>query len=240
MKKNKVAYLLSICFLITVVTSCSQNTESITTVTSEVSSVQQETESDNTEITELDETDFSSNQEETDDIEDLDTEWGYSMIRTYENSLLTDQQSLVIKYFDNNYFSIEGNYNYEVLKRNTFEFEGAQIEFIGTVRKVLSSAEDDFSALVWIGRTEDEFYYRSWYEEGAYERYLEETKDNMVIIQGDQLSSRVIEGDRIDGPTLIKEADYISITNKPLVAKEEELEIHNRAHSAKLRIMERK
>ncbi|MBE6133176.1 MAG: 16S rRNA (cytosine(1402)-N(4))-methyltransferase RsmH [Erysipelotrichaceae bacterium] len=53
-------------------------------------------------------------------------------------------------------------------------------------------------------------------------------------------SLTTVEGDRIDGPTLIKEADYRSITNKPLVAKEEELEINNRAHSAKLRIIERK
>ena len=53
-------------------------------------------------------------------------------------------------------------------------------------------------------------------------------------------SLTTVEGDRIDGPTLIKEPDYLSITNKPLVAKEEELEKNNRAHSAKLRVIERK
>ena len=53
-------------------------------------------------------------------------------------------------------------------------------------------------------------------------------------------SLTTVEGDRIDGPSVIKETDFISITNKPIVAKEEELDINNRAHSAKLRIIERK
>ena len=53
-------------------------------------------------------------------------------------------------------------------------------------------------------------------------------------------SLTTVEGDRIDGPTAIKEVDFIQVTNKPVVAKEEELENNNRAHSAKLRIVERK
>ena len=53
-------------------------------------------------------------------------------------------------------------------------------------------------------------------------------------------SLTTVEGDRIDGPSIRKEVDFIQITNKPIVAKEEELEINNRAHSAKLRIIERK
>lgn len=53
-------------------------------------------------------------------------------------------------------------------------------------------------------------------------------------------SLTTVEGDRIDGPTFQKEVDYIAVSNKPIVAKEEELDINNRAHSAKLRIIERK
>jgi len=53
-------------------------------------------------------------------------------------------------------------------------------------------------------------------------------------------SLTTVEGDRINGPTIQKEVDYIQITNKPIVASEEELEINNRAHSAKLRVIERK
>ena len=53
-------------------------------------------------------------------------------------------------------------------------------------------------------------------------------------------SLTTVEGDRIDGPSFQKEVDFIQVTNKPVVAKEEELEINNRAHSAKLRIIERK
>ena len=53
-------------------------------------------------------------------------------------------------------------------------------------------------------------------------------------------SLTTVEGDRIDGPSLQKEVDFIQVTNKPVTAKEEELENNNRAHSAKLRIIERK
>ena len=53
-------------------------------------------------------------------------------------------------------------------------------------------------------------------------------------------SLTTVEGDRINGPTISKVVDYIQITNKPIVAKEEELENNNRAHSAKLRVIERK
>ena len=53
-------------------------------------------------------------------------------------------------------------------------------------------------------------------------------------------SLTVVEGDRIDGPTIQKEVDFIQVTSKPIVSQEEELELNNRAHSAKLRIIERK
>ena len=47
------------------------------------------------------------------------------------------------------------------------------------------------------------------------------------------------EGNRIDGPTASKQLNYILVNKKPIEATELELENNNRAHSAKLRIMER-
>ena len=50
----------------------------------------------------------------------------------------------------------------------------------------------------------------------------------------------IIEGNRFNGPLEEKEVDFISITKKPIEASNEELSVNNRAHSAKLRIIERK
>ena len=50
----------------------------------------------------------------------------------------------------------------------------------------------------------------------------------------------IIEGNRFNCPLEEKEVDFISITKKPIEASNEELSVNNRAHSAKLRIIERK
>jgi 16S rRNA (cytosine1402-N4)-methyltransferase len=53
-------------------------------------------------------------------------------------------------------------------------------------------------------------------------------------------SLAVIEGDRINGPTIKKESEFNLITTKPMIASENELSLNNRSHSAKLRILEKK
>lgn len=50
----------------------------------------------------------------------------------------------------------------------------------------------------------------------------------------------VVIGNRYDDGKKTEEKEYCLINNKPIVASEEELEINLRAHSAKLRIIERK
>ena len=50
----------------------------------------------------------------------------------------------------------------------------------------------------------------------------------------------VIEGNRINLPTKVEETRFKLITHKPIEASEEELELNNRSHSAKLRIIEKK
>ena len=60
------------------------------------------------------------------------------------------------------------------------------------------------------------------------------------IVKNAFKDASVVIGDRIDGPMVEKEKDYILINHKPIVASEEELKINHRAISAKLRIIERK
>ena len=60
------------------------------------------------------------------------------------------------------------------------------------------------------------------------------------IVKNAFKDASVVIGDRIDGPMVEKEKDYILINRKPIVASEEELKINHRAISAKLRIIERK
>ena len=50
----------------------------------------------------------------------------------------------------------------------------------------------------------------------------------------------VVEGNRINLPTEVKETRFKLITHKPIEASEEELKENNRSHSAKLRIIEKK
>ncbi|MCR5505395.1 MAG: 16S rRNA (cytosine(1402)-N(4))-methyltransferase RsmH [Bacilli bacterium] len=50
----------------------------------------------------------------------------------------------------------------------------------------------------------------------------------------------VVVGNRYDDGQKLEEKEYRLVNNKPIVASEEELQINNRAHSAKLRIIERK
>lgn len=50
----------------------------------------------------------------------------------------------------------------------------------------------------------------------------------------------VIEGDRFNGPSEEKHLDYVLVNKKPIEASDSEIFVNNRAHSAKLRIIERK
>lgn len=53
-------------------------------------------------------------------------------------------------------------------------------------------------------------------------------------------SVAVVEGNRYDGPNIVKEPDYLLVNRKPIIASEEELELNPRSKSAKLRVIERK
>ena len=60
------------------------------------------------------------------------------------------------------------------------------------------------------------------------------------IVKNAFKDASVVIGDRIDGPMVTKEKDYVLVNRKPIVASDKELEINHRAFSAKLRIIERK
>ena len=60
------------------------------------------------------------------------------------------------------------------------------------------------------------------------------------IVKNKFKEASVVIGDRIDGPMMNVEKDYVLVNKKPLTASIEELENNHRAISAKLRIIERK
>lgn len=78
-----------------------------------------------------------------------DTDTGLKNIKidTAEQKL-TDEQKLVISYFDTDYFD---EFNYEFLRRYPQVFDGTQLYIYGTVVKVLSQTQDSYSLVLQIG-----------------------------------------------------------------------------------------
>lgn len=107
---------------------------------------------------------------------------------------LTEEQKLVLQYFDNDYFHID---DYEFLQRYPLVFEKAQVSLSGRVAKVLSSNADTYEIVLWLVRSEDSFFYRSQYTEEDYQNYLAEHAGDYVVIKGKQSATRLIEGDYI-------------------------------------------
>lgn len=190
--------------------SCSSNvveettTVNIATITTEVnesltqvtnSEISEETVNvENVEITDVDTEE--SIEEETIAINEEDTELGLSNVKINGDIDLSEEQKLVLQYFDEDYLLIN---DYEFMKRYPQIFEGAQIKTTGTVKKVLESTDTDYKILLWIGKSEDEFYYRNFdYETYDYEEYVADTSNNLVVVQGQHSNVRLIEGDRIE------------------------------------------
>lgn len=110
---------------------------------------------------------------------------------------LTENQKIVLQYFDNDYIDAS---NYEFLMRYPQIYEGSQIKFHGQVVKIISSSDTDYKLVVWVGDSEE--YYQYWrnYRGGIstpYSEYVENNKNNYVVIEGQQTETRLIEGDWI-------------------------------------------
>lgn len=124
----------------------------------------------------------------------IDNEMGLRNVKVDSNSSLTDDQKAVAQYFDNDYLDIT---SYEFLARYPSIFEGTQIYFSGTVQKIISSTDTDYEMLVWVGKSEAQFYYRSGNIDQTYEEHKEKTKSNLIIIKGKQTTARLIVGDEV-------------------------------------------
>lgn len=111
---------------------------------------------------------------------------------------LTDEQKSALQYFgQTNYFNVD----YEFLQRYPQIYEGAEIVVTGQVKKVLSSDSNSFEILLWDIMDEDNFYYRSvygsadYYDSADYNAYREENSNHLMVVKGEQLETRIIEGD---------------------------------------------
>lgn len=108
-------------------------------------------------------------------------------------NLLTDEQKAALQYFgQTNYFRVD----YEFLQRYPEIYEGAEIVVTGQVKKILSSDHDSFEILLWDIESEEEFYYRHGVDEDYfYEEYKAENASRFIVVRGEQLGTRMIEGD---------------------------------------------
>ncbi len=89
---------------------------------------------------------------------------------------LTPQQLAVVKYFDNDYFSV---YNYDALQRYPKAYRGAQVKVSGTVEKILQADDDTFECLVSMGRI-----------------HPDSPGGNPIVVRGNQpAQARIAEGD---------------------------------------------
>lgn len=124
----------------------------------------------------------------------VDNGIGLRNIKVDSLSEMTEEQKIVAQYFDNDYIDIT---QYEFLARYPSIFEGTQIYFTGTVQKIIKSSDTEYEMLVWVGKNEAQFYYRNSNNGVMYDEYKENTKNNLIIIKGEQTDTRLIVGDEI-------------------------------------------
>lgn len=93
---------------------------------------------------------------------------------------LNETQKLLVEYFDTDYFRAP----YNSLQRSPQVYEGAQINFICYVTKIIQSNEKEYTALVEYEafKTEDGYY---------------QPTGNYAVIKGQQTETRIIEGDSL-------------------------------------------
>ena len=128
-----------------------------------------------------------------------DTDLGLSFIKidnTSEN--LTENQKTVLQYFDDDYFNAK---DYEFLVRYPQIFEKMEVLTHGVVKKIIKSDDNSYELLVCV--MENKIYYQYWinYRGGIdtpFEEYEENSKNNYIVIKGQQGDARLIEGDWIN------------------------------------------
>lgn len=124
-----------------------------------------------------------------------DMDLGLKFTKIDNKSLnLTEEQKAVIEYFDYDYLDAT---HYEFLQRYPDIYRGTQIYTSGKVQKIISSDNDNYEILFWIGDSQAKYEYWQWRSglDTDYNKYQEENKNNYVVIKGKQGDTRLIEGD---------------------------------------------
>lgn len=112
---------------------------------------------------------------------------------------LTEEQKNIIEYFDYDYLDAT---NYEFLQRYPQVFKGTQIFTSGKVEKIINSNNETYEILFWIGESKQKYDYWQFrsnpgyrYSDENYNKYVEENKNDYVVIKGKQSDTRLIVGD---------------------------------------------
>ncbi len=143
-----------------------------------------------------------------------DTNLGLRSIKIDDTSKeLTEEQKLVLQYFDDDYVDIN---NYKFLMRYPQLFKETLVKFSGRVTQVLVSNDTDFEAVVWIGKSPSYYAYWETYRNGtstSYEEYVNKTINNLVYIKGKQQEQRIVKDDWLTIYGRYKSIDTYSSTN---------------------------
>lgn len=102
------------------------------------------------------------------------------------NLKLSDGQLQVLKYFDNDYLSVN---TYENLQRYPKIYRNAQIYFDGVVTKILQMDDENYECLFWMG---------GWLGDDGHLVESAVQKDKLLVLRGKQpANARVAVGDRL-------------------------------------------
>lgn len=124
-----------------------------------------------------------------------DRDLGLKFTKIDNNSInLTDDQKAILEYFDYDYLDAT---NYEFLQRYPQVFKGTQIFTSGKVEKIIKSDNDNYEILFWVGDSKEKYEYWQWKGgiDTDYQEYLEKSKNNYIVIKGNQSDTRLIVGD---------------------------------------------
>lgn len=120
------------------------------------------------------------------------------------NLKLTDEQIAVLNYFDGDYFTFVGQgygtkeADYDKLQRYPDIYRHAQINFVGTIRKLLDANDETYTALVYFGMifyNEQGMPDASAYSPSSCPAFNEK---GYVVIKGKQpADGRLVEGDSL-------------------------------------------
>ena len=118
---------------------------------------------------------------------------------------LTDQQKLILRYFDNDYLDVP---SYEFLQRYPKVYAGTNIHLDGEVAKIISEDGERYEIVLWLVQSFTEYFankypldqadYYMWNFPEEYDPYREQTQGAYITVTGDLGDTWFVEGDHIE------------------------------------------